>query len=77
MLAFSMPDYHVHRWRVRREWWDEDGRLLRYRTCDGCTIEQHIRFIFAKMASTLFRQWDPLKPPMFDRRRPEVVRVTS
>jgi hypothetical protein len=31
--------YHVHQWQVRREWKDEDGRLLRHRTCKGCSLD--------------------------------------
>jgi len=54
-----MPSYHVHQWQVRREWKDEDGRLLRHRTCEGCSLEQQVRYVIREMIWTLFRQWDP------------------
>jgi hypothetical protein len=44
-----MPAYHTHQWRVRREWKDADGRLLRHRTCKGCSLEQQVRFVFVEM----------------------------
>ena len=73
-----MPEYHTHEWRVRREWVDGEGRLLRHRTCKGCSLEQQVRFVFSEMIWTLFRQWDKQNQgPVFDRRRPEVVRVIS
>ena len=54
-----MPAYHTHQCRVPREWKDADGRLLRHRTCEGCSLEQQVRFVFSEMIWTLFRQWDP------------------
>jgi hypothetical protein len=73
-----MPAYHVHEWQVRREWTDEDGRLLRHRICDGCTLEQQVRYVVSEMTWTPFRQWDPQNQgPVFDRRRQYVERVIS
>lgn len=43
---------------VRREWWDEEGRLLRHRRCRGCTLEQQIRFVITEMTWSLYQQWD-------------------
>jgi hypothetical protein len=40
-----MPAYHEHRWRIRREWTDAEGQRLRHRTCEGCALEQQLRFI--------------------------------
>lgn len=70
-----MPD--LHKWQVQREWVDEDGRLLRHRTCDGCSLEQQVRFVFSEIW-TLFRQWDNQNQgPLFDRRRHYGERVIS
>jgi hypothetical protein len=73
-----MPGYHVHQWQFRREWTDEDGRLLRHRTCEGCSLEQQVRFVSSEMIWTLFRQWDPQNSGLvFDRRRHYLERVIS
>jgi hypothetical protein len=73
-----MPAYHVHQWQVRREWWDEDGRRLRHRTCKGCSLEQQVRYVFREMIWTMFRQWDNQNSgPVFDRRGNYVERVIS
>ena len=75
-----MPDYHAHEWKVRREWKDADGRLLRHRTCKakGCALEQQVRYVIEEMTWTLFRQWDnENQGPVFDRRHHYVERVIS
>jgi hypothetical protein len=73
-----MLGYHVHQWQVRREWADEGGRLLRHRTCDGCTIEQQVRCVIAEMIWALFSAMGSLNQgPVFDRRRHYVERVIS
>jgi hypothetical protein len=53
-----MPAYHVHAWQVRREWKNADGRLLRHRTCEGCTLEQQVRVVFSDLIWAPFCQWD-------------------
>ena len=73
-----MPAYHVHKWQVRRAWKDADGRLLRHRTCNGCSLEQQARYVIAEMTWTLFRQWDPQNSgPVFNRRRHYTERIIS
>ena len=73
-----MADLHFHKWQVRREWVDEDGRWLRHRSCNGCSLEQQFRYVISEMTWTLFRQWDPLNQgPIFDRRRHFVECVIS
>ena len=73
-----MAAYHIHQRQVRREWKDADGRLLRHRTCKGCSLEQQVRFVFSEMIWTLFRQWDKHNQgPVFGRKREYVERVIS
>jgi hypothetical protein len=56
-------------WQVRREWVVEEGRRLRQRTCEGCDLEQQLRFVFKDMTWALFRQSDIKRGPVFGRRR--------
>ena len=50
-----MLAYHVHQWQIRREWRDADGRWLRHRTCEDCSLEQQVRYVIEETTWTLFR----------------------
>lgn len=55
-----------------------DRRWLRHRTCDGCSLEQQVRYVIKEMIWTLCRQWDKyIQGPIFDRKRHYVERVIS
>lgn len=40
--------YHTQAWRVRREWKDADGRLLRHRACEAACLSSRSALRAAK-----------------------------